>query len=93
MGTAPAPLTSAELILFGSVISRVSGDVAATDTTAVANTSSVNRMRMLTSERNLILAVFIFPKNTRRTYSPSFQFQFCSFGSAATVSLSRTEPL
>jgi hypothetical protein len=36
IGTAPAPLTSAELTFFGSVISRVSGDVAATDTTADA---------------------------------------------------------
>src|SRR5260221_11410553 len=74
MGTPPAPLTSANLILFGSVISRVSGEVAATDTTAVANTSNANRTRILASERNLILAAFVFPKNTGRTYSPSFSF-------------------
>src|ERR1700687_2994272 len=54
MGTAAAPVTSADVIFLGSVISRVSGDVAASDTTVVASTSNTNRVRILTSEWNLL---------------------------------------
>jgi hypothetical protein len=49
MGTGPAAAASAEVIFRGSVMSRVSGDVAAKDISNVANTSSASRIRMLTS--------------------------------------------
>ncbi len=66
MGTAPAPVTSADVIFFASVISRVSGDVAASDTSAVANTSNANRVRILTSPWSLILINLRRFRNSRR---------------------------